>query len=723
MQNKNDRPEPIVETPEGAGEPLRRLAGDRVDGDALSQGLDARSQDETQRLLDQLRVHQIELELRNDELRQTQALLDVERLRYFELYDLAPVGYCTLSDTGMVVEANLAAAALLGVGRQELAGQPLTRFVFPADQDVYDLHRKKLLATGEPQECELRLVKTDAVEFWAKLMSKPDPPRAGQPRALDGARTSRVVLSDITERVQARAKLEASETRYRRLFETAKDGILILDADTGKVVDANPFLTVLTGYSHDNFLDKYLWEVGPFKDVAASKDSFAELQAKEFIRYEHLPLDAFDGRKIAVEFISNVYWVDGRKVIQCNIRDMTERTRTDQERLRLEAQLQQAQKMESVGRLAGGVAHDFNNMLCVILGHVDLAMAQVDAGEPLHADLGEIKSAAERSANLTRQLLAFARKQVIAPKVLDLNEAVESMLKMLRRLIGEDISLVWVPDPGLWPVKIDPAQIDQILANLCVNARDAISGVGKVSIETENRTFDADDCAANVEVTAGEYVRLAISDDGCGMDKATQQKLFEPFFTTKAVGLGTGLGLATVYGIVKQNKGFLNVCSEPSRGTTFTVYLPRHLPKTEHVRAEVPEGPILRGHETILLVEDEPAILRVATKMLERQGYTVLAAGSPADAIRWAGERGGEIHLLVTDVVMPEMNGRDLARKVLGLHPAIKRLFMSGYTSGVIGRQGTIDEGMHFIQKPFSARELATKVREALDQEWVADAE
>jgi nitrogen-specific signal transduction histidine kinase/ActR/RegA family two-component response regulator len=398
------------------------------------------------------------------------------------------------------------------------------------------------------------------------------------------------------------------------------------------------------------------------------------------------------------------------------VHDITERKRAEDERGKLQAQLNQAQKMESVGRLAGGIAHDFNNMLSVIIGHTEIALDQVDSAQPLHEDLDEILRAAHRSAHLTRQLLAFARKQTISPKVLDLNETVEDMLKMMRRLIGEDIDLLWKPGRDFWPVKVDPAQIDQILANLCVNARDAISGVGKVTIETVNVTFDEAYCANHIGFVPGEFVLLAVSDDGCGIDKETQEKLFEPFFTTKGVGQGTGLGLATVYGIVKQNNGFINVYSEPGQGTTFKIYLPRHQGKAEQMQKEGPAAPAVHGHETILLVEDEPAILSMGKAMLERLGYRVLTAGTPGEAIRLAEEHPGEIHLLMTDVVMPEMNGRDLAKNLLSLYPNLKRLFMSGYTANVIVHHGVLDEGVHFIQKPFSRKDLAAKVREALEQ-------
>jgi len=397
------------------------------------------------------------------------------------------------------------------------------------------------------------------------------------------------------------------------------------------------------------------------------------------------------------------------------ISDVTELKRAEEEKATLETQLLQAQKMESVGRLAGGVAHDFNNLLTVILGHAELALLKMDPSGLLMDDIAAIRDAAERSADLTQQLLAFARKQTIAPKVLDMNATVTSMLKMLQRLIGEDIHLNWHPATDLWQVKMDPAQIDQILANLCVNARDAIADVGKITIETRNSTFGRDYCDANFGFIPGEYVMLAVSDDGCGMDKETMLHIFEPFFTTKDLGGGTGLGLATVYGIVQQNNGFIKVYSEPGQGTTFKVYFSRYEGEGARPAVENTAKPVLTGQETILLVEDESSILTMTTTLLERQGYNVLAASTPSEAIMLAQKHTDEIRLLLTDVVMPDMNGRDLARNLLQICPKIKSLFMSGYTANVVAHHGVLDEDVHFISKPFSLPDLAAKVREVLD--------
>jgi PAS domain S-box-containing protein len=386
------------------------------------------------------------------------------------------------------------------------------------------------------------------------------------------------------------------------------------------------------------------------------------------------------------------------------------------ERKAFEEQIRQAQKMDSVGRLAGGVAHDFNNLLSVIMGNTELALEKVDQDRQIVSYLRGIQKAANRSVDLIKQLLAFARQQAVAPRVLDLNATVKGMLKMLRRLIGEDINLSWRPMEKVWPVKMDPSQIDQIVANLCINARDAIEGVGNVTIETENIALDEAYCAVHAGFSPGDYALLAVSDNGCGMDRETLYKIFEPFFTTKGVDKGTGLGLSTVYGIVKQNNGFINVYSEPGQGTTFKIFLPRHQSEGDRVQEEKKAPAIVGGHETILVVEDEPLILELADEILSRLGYRVLTANSPDEAIRVAREYGDTIHLLLTDVVMPGMNGPDLVNKLGDFCPEIRILYMSGYTEDTIARHGVLDEGVHFIQKPFSLQPLSEKIREVLDR-------
>ncbi len=391
-----------------------------------------------------------------------------------------------------------------------------------------------------------------------------------------------------------------------------------------------------------------------------------------------------------------------------------ERTQSEATREQLESQLRQAQKLEAVGRLAGGVAHDFNNMLTVILGHADMALEKLDAADPVHADLEQILAVGRRSADLTRQLLAFARQQTIAPQVLDLNDTIASALKMLGRLIGENIELIWRPGRAVRSVKIDPTQLDQILANLAVNARDAISGVGRIVIATEVAELDEAYCSGQAGLTPGSYTVLEFSDTGRGMGEEALAHAFEPFFTTKAPGDGTGLGLATVYGILKQNHGHISASSEPGNGTTFRIYFPSHDGAEADAASLQPVAPLAPGTETLLLVEDEAVLLRLVTRQLAQLGYHVLAAGAPREAIALAEQHPGTIHLLMTDVIMPDMNGRDLWKRLSGLRPDMKCLFMSGYTADIIGHQGVLDEGIRFLQKPFTRAVLAAKLREVM---------
>jgi len=421
------------------------------------------------------------------------------------------------------------------------------------------------------------------------------------------------------------------------------------------------------------------------------------------------------GRQLWAELRGIAPVVDGeRSAVIGTFQDITDRKQAEEEKVRLQEQLLQAQKMEAIGQLAGGVAHDFNNMLNIIIGYTQMALIKTEPSSPVNSNLKEILNAAQRSADLVRQLLAFARKQTIAPKVMDLNDIVAGMLNMLRRLIGEQIDLLWMPATDLWQVKMDPTQVDQIVANLAVNARDSISGAGKITIETGRAEFDETYCTQYADFAVGQYVMLEISDNGNGMDKDTKNKIFEPFFTTKEIGKGTGMGLATVYGIVKQNKGFINVESEPGKGATFKIYLPRFGKEETAINGSAPYPGLLTGTETVLLVEDDKALLNMAKMMLEELGYKVLTAGTPGEAIRLAGEYSSDIRLVVTDVVMPEMSGRDLQKRLKVIRPGMKYLFMSGYTANVIAHHGILYEGVNFIQKPFSMNVFATKVREVL---------
>ncbi len=529
-------------------------------------------------------------------------------------------------------------------------------------------------------------------------------------------------LADVTWEIvrhkRAEEALHLSEQRFRRLHEESTSPYQSFDAE-GNIIDVNTAWLEELGYRREEVIGRWFGDFLAGNGPTLFSDKFIQFKRQGHVKGVEFEMKHKDGGTITTIFGGRIGHDENGRFLQthCEFTNITERRRAEEAHRQLQVQLVQAQKMESVGRLAGGVAHDFNNMLAVILGRAEMMLMKMKPGDPLYSNLEQIQKVAKRSADLTRQLLAFARKQTIAPKVLDLNETVEGMLKMLRRLIGEDIDLSWQPETSLWPVKMDPAQVDQVLANLCVNARDAISKTGKLIIETQNVVLDELYCAKHAGFVIGEYVMLAVSDTGSGMSRKTIETIFDPFFTTKEVGKGTGLGLSTVYGIVKQNGGFINVYSEPEKGTTFRIYTPRHEGEAEAARRESREK-IPRGSgETVFLVEDDPEILDIGKAMLESLGYTVHAANSPDEALGLAQKHPGKIHLLMTDVVMPQMSGKDLATRLTEKRPEIKTLFMSGYTADVIAHHGVLDEGVRFIQKPFSMHDLAVRVREALEIE------
>jgi PAS domain S-box-containing protein len=526
---------------------------------------------------------------------------------------------------------------------------------------------------------------------------------------LGGRQFIQAIVRDITEQKQAEEALRHEKQRFHNLIHNAPFGVIMIDK-FGIFNYANPKFTEIFGYDLKDVPDGKKWFELAYPDPEYRKQVVSAWieDLKEYEPGEKRPrifeVTCWDGSRKVIHFIP-VCLETGENLVA--FEDITER-------IAMEDQLRHAQKMESVGRLAGGVAHDFNNMLQAIMGYAELALLQIRMGSPADANLVQIKQAAQRSADLVRQLLAFARKQTVSPKVLDLNETMSGMLKILKQLIGENIKLIWKPGREIWPVKIDHAQIDQILANLLINARDSISGVGIVAIETGNAVLDEDYCRNNPDVVPGKYALLTVSDTGSGMNKETVSHIFEPFFTTKEVGDGTGLGLSTVYGIVKQNGGFINVNSDPGHGTTFKIFLPCYQGQAEAedaVHEQTPHG----GTETVLLVEDEKMLLEFVGTILEEQGYTVLSAGTPAEALSLAREYNHPIHLLLTDVVMPGMNGRELKEALMPLYPDIKTLYMSGYTADVIAHRGVLNDGTAFLQKPFSINTLAAKVRQVIE--------
>jgi len=613
-------------------------------------------------------------------------------------------GFWLIDNDTVTIDLNPRMSAILDRNREEVYGKKIFDFVDGENKAIFE-QQIRLRAQGEVATYEIALTRPDGSKVLCLFNSTP---------LFDGSGNkagSFAMVTDISERKQVEDALRLSEARYRELFSAVLDPIHVFDADTLQFIDINESALRCYGYTREEFLNLKATDISA--DPENSRKSIEETVAEQraLLRYHRKK----DGTVFPVEISAVRFLLRERALICGVVRDITERKRAEAEKEKLEAQLFQAQKMESVGRLAGGVAHDFNNMLGVIIGRAEMALQQDVSNAKLQHNLKEILKAGLRSADLTRQLLAFARKQTAIPKILDLNVTISGMLKMLRRLIGEDIALSWQPGLDLWKVKIDPSQVDQILANLVVNASDAIPGVGAITIRTENVVIDDSNRAETSEFVPGQYVLLTVSDTGTGMSKEVRENIFEPFFTTKEVGKGTGLGLSTVYGIVKQNDGFIYVASELGKETTFTICLPRFEVETTQIPSEQITVNRPTGTETILLVEDDEAILDLSKMILEELGYTVLAAHTPIYALHLAEEHPSTIDLLITDVVMPEMNGRDLAEQLRAIRPNLRCLYMSGYTADVIAHRGILDEGLNFMQKPFGSNDFAAKVREVLD--------
>lgn len=590
---------------------------------------------------------------------------------------------------------------IFGIGpeyRRDIQGW--LQLVHPDDRvAMEDYLSSEVIGAGHPFRKEYRILRrSDGATRWVIGHGQLQKDAAGRVRSMIGT------IQDIT----VRKTDELERGRLLTAIEQADDAIVITDTN-GAIQYVNPAFERASGYRSEEVLGqnprvlksgvqdesyyRALWET-----ISAGKTWKGRLVNRR--------KDGSFFNEMAV--ISPVRADGGRIVSFVAVKhDTTEQTA-------LEAQLAQAQKMESVGRLAGGVAHDFNNMLCVILGYADRLLLGLGPADPLRGDLEEIRMAAERSANLTQQLLAFARKQPVAPKVLDLNETLKGMLNMLKRLLGEGVHLEWRPGARLDQVRLDPSQVDQVLANLCVNARDAIGATGNLTITTEMASPEELERLPGL-ASLGPYVKLEVRDNGCGMDRATLAHIFEPFYTTKDLGKGTGLGLATVYGIVKQNAGYITVESEPGCGSAFKVFLPG-VSGGRGVAIPKPDGSeAIDGQEWVLLVEDEPALLRITKQMLESQGYHVLAASDAEKALQLADAQACHVHLLVTDVILPVMNGGELAKRIHRKFPGMKCLYISGYTAEIITPHGVLEPGVHFLQKPFTASMLASKVREAID--------
>jgi len=643
--------------------------------------------------------------------------------QYSAVFSSMAEGVVFLDADGKIEACNESAERILGMTAGQIAGRT------PMDTGWAAVHEDgsrfsgethpamETLRTGKPlSNVVMGVHKPDGSLNWISINSRP--------LVRDGTLYGAVAtFIGITERkraemalLQANESLAKAERHYRRIFDCVSDAVFVStlpeDGSPGRFVQVNDQACGYLGYSRDELL-----HMGPY-EITAPETTFKIKAIRESIiakgqgLFETINI-AKGGNRIPAEVSAHIFDIDGIRMLLSSVRVITERKEAEAAKTKLEEQLRQAQKLESVGRLAGGVAHDFNNLLTVINGYSDLVLKRLKAPDLLRSYVEEIKKAGERAASVTKQLLAFSRKQMLEPRMLDLNTTIQDVVPMLQNVIGEGIALQLHLDSSLGQVMADPNQVHQVLMNLLVNARDAMPEGGKLEITTRNVDLDEDSAASHPEASAGRYILMTVTDSGRGMDEATCQHVFEPFFTTKGSGKGTGLGLATVYGIIKQSDGWIDVRSEVGVGTSFMVYLPRMDGRPlveENGIAAATEG----GGETILLVEDQEAVRSLAKAALRQHGYQVLEALDGADAIAVAKRYSGEIHLLLTDVVMPGMNGKELSERLIVMRPGLKVLFVSGYTANVIAHGGVIDHDIAYMGKPFSPDGLAAKVRKVL---------
>jgi two-component system cell cycle sensor histidine kinase/response regulator CckA len=681
-----------------------------------------------QRELAEAKVKELALELRvlnqalaERVLRQSSELVDTQRAlsqevhqRHFaqEKFELAvesaPNAIVMIDQTGRIILVNEQTELLFEYNRSELLGQSVEVLVPERYRKQHPGQVAGFFADPSSRPMgggrDLFGRRKDGSEFPVEIGLNPI-------RTAEGMFVLSSIV-DITERKRAEEVQRRNDLRFRGIFDQTFAMMGLLSTD-GTIMDVNRSALDFRGLASEEVVGKPLWKA-PWFDISIEMQNgirrvIERAATGEFVRQE-VTLNDGQGGLRAFDFTIKPV-INGAGVVELLIPEAHDIT----ERKKLEEQYRHAQKMEAVGKLAGGVAHDFNNMLTVILGYSDIIKQVLRADDPIHEYIEQVELAGNRAAELTRQLLAFSRKQVLTPVVLNLNDQLSEMETMLTRLIGEDVVLAIRPTEDLWRVKVDAGQIGQVLMNLAVNSRDAMPQGGKLTIETSNVELDEHYASNNADARSGEYVLLAVSDTGCGMDRATLAQIFEPFFSTKG-DMGTGLGLATVYGIVKQSNGHIAAYSEPGIGTTFKVYLPREHDGQVQPRQLV-ETNSKRGTETVLLVEDEDGVRLLARLTLQRHGYHVLEARHGGEALLFCEQHEGDIHLLATDVVMPQMSGRELADRLRILRPSMKVLYMSGYMDDAIVRHGLLDAGVPFLQKPYTPHVLADKVRTVLDTE------
>ncbi|MEW6377711.1 MAG: PAS domain S-box protein [Thermodesulfobacteriota bacterium] len=630
-------------------------------------------------------------------------------INYRALLEQIPaITYITaLDEIGSKLYISPQIEAMLGFTSAEWLADPQLWF-----KRVHSGDRKRVLAEiqscythGRPFRSEYRLISRDGRVIWVRDEALVVRDESGQPSFIQG------VMLDISKLLRTEEAKQRSEAKFRAIFEGTAIGIALIDME-GQLMESNPALQKMLGFSGEDLRHRIFKEFTHPDDKTADVDLYRELMEGKRNHYQiEMRYIRKDGGWVWSRLnVSLVRSAGGEPQYTIHmVEDITEHKR-------LEDQFLQSQKMETVGRLAGGIAHDLNNLLTVLSGYSQLTLLGLKENDPVRGNIEEIKKATDRATDLTHRLLAFSRRQVLDMKVVDLNMIVRGLERMLRRVIGEDIELniILADDPG--QVKTDPGQIEQVIMNLAVNARDAMPKGGKLTIETANVELDEDYTRSHIGIAPGRYVMLSMSDTGVGMTPEVRERIFEPFFTTKEEGKGTGLGLSTVYGIVKQSGGNIWVYSEPGQGTTFKIYLPSVDEEAEALPSRNESGKLPKGTETVLLVEDEPSVRELAARVLRQQGYTVLEATNGNEAMCIArGHMKEKIHLLLSDVVMPQMGGKELVKQFKSLHPEIKVLFISGYTDIAITHNSGFKPGATFLQKPFSPTELVKKVRNVLD--------
>jgi PAS domain S-box-containing protein len=609
-----------------------------------------------------------------------------------------------LAPDGTMLFASQSVERLLGFSPAELVGRPGFDRVHPDDlAGVHATLAELGSLPGTPLAMGLRWRHKD--DSW-RYIDAVAVNRLAEPAV--GALV--INFRDQTERRQAETALRESEERYRTLVEGVRDVIFALSPE-GTITSLNPAFETITGWRRGEWVGRPFEQLVHPEDLPLAVELLGRVVRGDLRAVSQFRVSTAKNDPRMGEFSATPQLLEGRLIGILGIgRDVTER-------VQLEQQLRQAQKMEAVGRLAGGIAHDFNNILTAITGYADLLLEDLRPTDARHQDVAEIRTAADRAAGLTRQLLAFSRQQVLQPSVIDVKTLVGDLQKMMGRLLGEDVELATRLAPDTGRVKADPGQLEQVLMNLAVNSRDAMPHGGKLTLETSNVDLSEGYAADHYPAKPGLYVMIAVTDTGTGMTEETQAHMFEPFFTTKEKGKGTGLGLATVYGIIKQSGGFIWVYSELGHGTTFKIYLPRVQESADVVEGRVPApARAARGTETVLLAEDEAPVRAVARQVLERHGYTVLEAPSAEAALDIAARYSGAIHLLLTDVIMPGLSGRELANRLADVRPEARVIFMSGYTDDAVTRHGVLQPGLAYLQKPFTPDTLGQKVREVLDQ-------